>query len=67
VEAEQYLDFLGNRTFRHTLLCHQEIEIHRKIGPAPDRIATMYLGVAGGTGGRARRAERRRDHPVPRS
>lgn len=44
VEAEQYLDFLGNRTFRHTLLCHQEIEIRRRIGPDPDRIASMYLG-----------------------
>ncbi len=33
VEMEQYLDFLNNRTFRRTLLCHQEIEVDRHLGP----------------------------------
>ena len=30
---EQYLDFLGNRTFRRTLLCRQGIALHRPPSP----------------------------------
>lgn len=29
IEREQYLDFLTRRTFRQTLLCHQEVELDR--------------------------------------
>lgn len=29
IEREQYLDFLGGRSFRRTLLCHQEVELTR--------------------------------------
>ncbi len=34
VEFEQYLDFLKNRTFRRTLLCHADQIPDRQIGPA---------------------------------
>lgn len=30
---EQYLDFLEGRSFRQTLLCHQEVEIDRRVKP----------------------------------
>jgi methyltransferase-like protein/SAM-dependent methyltransferase len=31
IATEQYMDFLRNRTFRQTLLCHQEVKINRAI------------------------------------
>jgi cyclopropane fatty-acyl-phospholipid synthase-like methyltransferase len=31
IEMEQYLDFLRNRMFRQTLLCHQHISPHRQL------------------------------------
>jgi methyltransferase-like protein len=34
VEMEQYLDFLHNRTFRRTLLCHDGITLNRTLKPA---------------------------------
>ena len=34
IEFEQYLDFLKNRTFRRTLMCHAEQSPDRQIGPA---------------------------------
>ena len=34
VQKEQYLDFLVNRHFRQSLLCHQEVSICREISPA---------------------------------
>ena len=33
IHMEQYMDFLGQRTFRHTLLCHQGIPINRNLEP----------------------------------
>jgi methyltransferase-like protein/SAM-dependent methyltransferase len=33
VELEQYLDFLRNRTFRQTLLCHAGLPVNRTIKP----------------------------------
>ena len=41
LEIEQYLDFLSNRTFRRTLLCHKEVEPNRQI--TPDQITGFYL------------------------
>lgn len=41
MELEQYLDFLSNRTFRRTLLCHKEVELDRQI--TPDQITDLYL------------------------
>lgn len=34
---EQYLDFLAGRSFRQTLLCHQEVELNRTLGAEPIR------------------------------
>jgi methyltransferase-like protein len=34
VHMEQYIDFLSRRTFRRSLLCHQDIPINRNIDPA---------------------------------
>ncbi len=33
VDMEQYLDFIRNRTFRQTLLCHQEVAVNRTLKP----------------------------------
>lgn len=33
LELEQYVDFLKNRSFRRTLLVHQEVPLNRKQGP----------------------------------
>jgi methyltransferase-like protein/2-polyprenyl-3-methyl-5-hydroxy-6-metoxy-1,4-benzoquinol methylase len=33
IEAEQYLDFVLNRTFRRTLLCHAEAPLDRTMNP----------------------------------
>lgn len=40
VEREQYLDFLRNRTFRRTLLCHANVPLDRN--PTPQRL-TEFL------------------------
>ena len=41
VEYEQYMDFLRNRTFRQTLLCHQQVKVNRKVDP--DRLASLRV------------------------
>jgi methyltransferase-like protein/SAM-dependent methyltransferase len=41
VRQEQYLDFLRNRTFRWTLLCHQRVALDRR--PAPDRMTAFWF------------------------
>jgi SAM-dependent methyltransferase len=41
VRQEQYLDFLRNRTFRWTLLCHQGVALDHQ--PAPERMAAFWL------------------------
>src|SRR5262249_12612825 len=33
LHLEQYVDFLRNRTFRQTLLCHQEVTLNRTPSP----------------------------------
>jgi len=34
IKLEQYLDFLMNRSFRETLLCHDDVEIDRRLSPS---------------------------------
>ena len=56
VQFEQYLDFLKNRTFRRTLLCHGEQVPDREIGPArlaQFQVASMLKrrGAGGRLGG----------------
>ncbi len=41
VELEQYMDFLRNRAFRQTLLCHQGTRLGG--GFKPDRLADFYV------------------------
>jgi methyltransferase-like protein/2-polyprenyl-3-methyl-5-hydroxy-6-metoxy-1,4-benzoquinol methylase len=41
VELEQYLDFLRNRTFRQSLLCHQEVRLKTRL--SPERLAQFYV------------------------
>ncbi|HLJ09755.1 MAG TPA: methyltransferase regulatory domain-containing protein [Planctomycetaceae bacterium] len=41
IHFEQYLDFLRNRTFRRTLLCHERQVPRREIGP--DRLRDFWL------------------------
>jgi SAM-dependent methyltransferase len=33
IRLEQYLDFVHNRQFRNTLLCHREVTLQRALGP----------------------------------
>ena len=33
IRLEQYLDFVSNRQFRNTLLCHRGVELRRALGP----------------------------------
>ena len=41
IHVEQYLDFLRNRTFRRTLLCHADLEPNRELGEA--QLAHMHV------------------------
>ena len=43
VQQEQYLDFLRNRMFRGTLLCHRNLEITHQIDPR--RLAACDVGL----------------------
>lgn len=33
INTEQYMDFLRNRFFRQTLLCHKDVQLKRALGP----------------------------------
>jgi len=44
IPTEQYLDFLRNRTFRRTLLCHRDIRLSRQIGT--EQLSGMYISCA---------------------
>jgi methyltransferase-like protein len=41
IELEQYMDFVRNRMFRQTLLCHGALEVERNI--TPERILGLYV------------------------
>ena len=43
LQREQYLDFLKNRAFRRTLLCHREVQLDRHL--RPERLMNMYLAA----------------------
>jgi methyltransferase-like protein len=52
VQLEQYLDFVRNRTFRRTLLCHDGVRLRYPL--QSEAVSTLYLSslvnpVAGGT------------------
>jgi methyltransferase-like protein/predicted O-methyltransferase YrrM len=41
IEMEQYMDFVRNRAFRKTLLCHEDIPLNRSL--KTERLAEMYV------------------------
>ncbi len=41
VEMEQYYDFLHNRSFRRTLLCHADIKVDRRLSTRP--VQNFYI------------------------
>jgi methyltransferase-like protein len=41
VRMEQYMDFVRNRMFRQTLLCHQDVTLERTV--PPERIYEMFI------------------------
>lgn len=45
IETEQYMDFLRNRGFRQTILCHDNVQLNRKVRPE----AIVKLRVASST------------------
>jgi methyltransferase-like protein/SAM-dependent methyltransferase len=46
VELEQYMDFLRNRTFRQTLLCHQEVAVSRTLRVTSEQMRLFFLTSA---------------------
>jgi len=42
ITLEQYMDFLRNRTFRQSLLCHDHVQL--KGSPHPDLVVNFYVG-----------------------
>lgn len=79
VEMEQYLDFLRNRMFRRTLLCHSEVEVNRRLSTDPIRdfyVTSLTTPVVPAPDEQTSGIERFRasdgavfstDHPVTRS
>lgn len=57
IDLEQSCDFLQNRTFRQTVVCHKEIVINRRV--TPERLEDFYISSA------ARPSSHRPDTPVP--
>jgi len=43
VRMEQYVDFLINRTFRRTLLCHEQVKLDRR--PSADIVAQLSMSA----------------------
>lgn len=43
IELEQYMDFVRNRTFRQSLLCHQGQVIHHQLKADPELIGTFSI------------------------
>lgn len=43
IEMEQYMDFLRNRSFRRTLLCHAELDIDRTLSIEP--VVEFYVST----------------------
>jgi SAM-dependent methyltransferase len=41
ISREQYLDFVQNRTFRHSLLCHAELTVPE--GPRADAVRSLHV------------------------
>lgn len=41
IQTEQYMDFVRNRMFRQTLLCHNDVRLNREI--PPDRVARLFV------------------------
>ena len=48
IEIEQYMDFFRNRTFRQTLLCHEDVAIDRRL--KPERLHNLYLSCQASIG-----------------
>lgn len=46
IEMEQYMDFLANRTFRKTLICHAHQPIQRNLTPDPQIMAGFYVACS---------------------
>lgn len=41
IVQEQMMDILSNRSFRHTLLCHKDVELNRSLSPA--KLAGLHI------------------------
>jgi methyltransferase-like protein/cyclopropane fatty-acyl-phospholipid synthase-like methyltransferase len=48
IHLEQYMDFVRNRTFRQTLLCHQDLTPDYTI--SPERLKALYVASAAKAG-----------------
>ena len=43
IQREQYIDFVRNRAFRKTLLCHREVRVDREL--RPDSLGRFYVAA----------------------
>jgi len=43
IEMEQYMDFLYNRTFRQTLICHKERDVNRMLSSTTGMMEKFYF------------------------
>jgi len=43
IQREQYMDFVRNREFRKTLLCHREVKVDREL--RPDSLGPYYIAA----------------------
>jgi methyltransferase-like protein/protein-L-isoaspartate O-methyltransferase len=80
VEAEQYMDFLRNRTLRQTLLCHETKRVNRALRPEVLIDQNFSIMTRSRTNGKSAAAEKRveryeapngtvfaTDHPVTKA
>lgn len=43
IDMEQYMDFLYNRTFRQTLICHVERDVNRRLSADAELMSGFYM------------------------
>lgn len=45
IDLEQYMDFVRNRTFRQSLLCHEDLAIQRRLNVTPEAIGVFSIAT----------------------
>jgi len=45
IELEQYMDFLRNRTFRQSLLCHEDLTVQHQLRASPETLGRFAVAT----------------------